>query len=312
MRAARPLAALGLVATFLSPLLLVWTGQPAANLMDAPLPTVPLRVDTTDAAALDDLIDRIVERRVVFIGETHDRYDHHLNQLAVIRALHARGATLALGLEQFQRPFQPALDDFVAGVIDESELLRRTEWERRWRFDIRLYRDILAFARQEGIPLVALNAASETVRQVSTHGIDSLSAAERALFPHQIELGGGAYGAYLEAVMQMHHDLPPERMQRFLEVQYTWDQTMARSAADYLAKHPRHRLVVLVGSGHVLHDEAIPARLRRLYPASQAVLITDSGWLPPGGRPEFILAARDRYRDPPGPVDAVAAREAYE
>lgn len=306
MHAARPLAFLGLSAALLTALLLSYAGQPAASLSAAHAHPPPLRVDPDDPAALADLIDRIADRRVIFIGETHDRYDHHHNQLAVIRALYARGIPVAIGMEQFQRPFQRELDAFVAGAIDERALLRRTEWDERWRFDIRLYRDILAFARQEGLPLVALNAASETVRQVSAGGIDSLSAAERALFPHRIELGGGAYGDYLEAVMHMHHDLPPARRQRFLEVQYTWDQTMARSAADYLIEHPLHSLVILVGSGHVLHDEAIPARLRALYPAAQAVLVTDSGWLPPGANPEFIFAARDLQ---PDPTDQVAARD---
>ena len=53
---------------------------------------------------------------------------------------------LAIGLEMFQRPFQPHLDDYVAGRIGIDELLARTEYFDRWRYDARLYAPIFEFA----------------------------------------------------------------------------------------------------------------------------------------------------------------------
>ena len=251
-------------------------------------------IDPTDAEAMAALIERIEARDVIYVGETHDRYDHHLNQLAVIRGLHERGGQIAIGMEQFQRPFQPHVDDFVAGRIDAAALLERTEWDRRWRFDVGLYLDILDYAQRHGIPIVALNAPTETVRQVSADGVEALPAKERAMFPSRIELAGGDYRNKLESVFQMHgHHRPDGRLQRFLEVQYVWDQTMARSAADFLDANPDTTLVVLAGSGHVLHDEAIPSRVRRLHPGTQAVLVTDTGGLPEGAAVDYVFAARD-------------------
>ncbi len=110
---------------------------------------------------MSDLLDRIADRRVVFVGESHDRYEDHLNQLAVIEGLHARGKSLAIGMEFFQQPYQAAIDAYVAGEIDEAEFLRRTEYFDRWRFDYRLYRPILRFAREHGIPVIALNLEAE-------------------------------------------------------------------------------------------------------------------------------------------------------
>ena len=267
------------------------TAPPAAQ--DA-TGNAPMPIDPDNAAAFARMLDRIEDRNVIFVGETHDRYDHHLNQLAVIRGLHDRGVALAIGMEPFQRPFQPYLDDFVAGRIDEATLLDRTEWAGRWRFDPALYRDILDYARRERIPLVALNAPTETVRQVSAYGIDGLDELERAVFPTRIELAGGAYRRQLESIFQMHgHQMPDGHLQRFLEVQYVWDQTMARTAADYLRDHPGTTLVALVGSGHVLYDAAIPGRLRRLYPGTQAVLITDAGYFPEGASASYVFKARD-------------------
>jgi uncharacterized iron-regulated protein len=279
---------------------------PAGDAADRP-EEAPMNIDPADAKAFAAMIDGIADRKVIFIGETHDRYDHHLNQLAVIRALRERGVDIAIGMEQFQRPFQRHLDDFVAGRIDGATLLERTEWKDRWRFDVRLYRDILAYAQREGIPIVALNATTETVRQVSAAGIDSLGKEERELFPERIALASGDYRRQLEAVFAMHgHHMPKHRLQRFMEVQYVWDQTMARSAADHLKANPETTLVVLAGSGHVLHDDAIPARLRRLHPGRQVVLITETGYLPEGATPDYILAARDESA--PDTTQLAAAR----
>jgi uncharacterized iron-regulated protein len=254
-------------------------------------------VNPADDAQVGALLDELADSRVIMVGETHDRYDHHLNQLAIIRGLHQRGVPVAIGMESFQRPFQRHLDDFSAGRITEAELLERTEWDQRWRFDIRLYRDILAYARRHGLPLVALNASTETVSAVSKGGLAALAPETRALFPPRIELASGAYRRQLEQVFSMHGPMPEARLARFLEVQYVWDQTMARTAGDYLTANPDRTLVLLAGSGHLLHDDAIPARLRRVHPATQTVLVTETGWMPAGATPDVVFAARDLNPD---------------
>ena len=65
-------------------------------------------LDYARAPGLDEIIDQLVDKRVVFVGESHERYDHHLTQLEIIRRLQARGIPLAIGLEMIQRPFQVA------------------------------------------------------------------------------------------------------------------------------------------------------------------------------------------------------------
>jgi uncharacterized iron-regulated protein len=260
--------------------------------------TVVQRVNPTDPGELAALLSRIETSRAVMIGETHDRYDHHQNQLAVIRGLDERGIQLAIGVEWFQQPFQHHLDDFVAGNIELAELLERTEWQQRWRFDVSLYRDILAYAQRQRIPLVALNAATETVKAVSGSGIDGLDADTRALFPSRIELAQGEYREQLASVFAMHGPMQRSHLQRFLEVQYVWDQTMASSAGKYLNANPERTLVLLAGSGHLLHDDAIPSRLRRIHPGAQSVLVTDTGWLPPGAEPDYVMAPREPGQEP--------------
>src|SRR5262245_22405996 len=99
--------------------------------------------------AIEDLIRTLSNNRVVFVGETHERYDQHLSQLEIIRGLHGQApGHWAIGVEYFQRPFQPYLDAYIAGSISEREFLSKTEYFERWSFDYRLYRPIFEFARE--------------------------------------------------------------------------------------------------------------------------------------------------------------------
>lgn len=230
-------------------------------------------VEARALSDLEQLLEALSERRVILIGEHHDRYENHLDQLAIIRGLHARGKALVIGLEAFQQPFQQVLDDYVAGIIDEPEMLRRSEYFERWRFDYRLYRPILRFARERGIPLVALNLEEELTRRVGEVGIAGLSAAERARLPAEIVRDDPAYRARIKAVFDHHPFGETRDFERFLEVQLLWDEGMAARAAEALKAHPERTLVVLAGVGHVEYGQGIAQRLLRRVQVPSAILI---------------------------------------
>nr|VFJ68038.1 MAG: Uncharacterized iron-regulated protein [Candidatus Kentron sp. DK] len=183
-----------------------WGEMETMESMETNMPaTVPARViDFGALPELDRVIPRLAGKRLIFVGERHTRLSDHDNQLAVIRGLYGEGRALAIGMEFFQRPFQAHLDDFVAGRIDEQALLSRTEYYRRWRYDWRLYRPILRFARERKIPLVALNAASEMVEKVSRAGWEGLTEAERARVPASIDRSNEEYERRLRGIFRDH------------------------------------------------------------------------------------------------------------
>ncbi|MFD2110332.1 ChaN family lipoprotein [Thiorhodococcus fuscus] len=230
-------------------------------------------VESARLLGMDWLIGRLADRRLVFVGERHDRYADHLNQLAIIQGLVARGKRLAIGMECFQQPFQGALDDYVAGRIDEVELLRRTQYFDRWRFDYRLYRPILRYARAHKIPLIALNLPAELTGKVGALGIDGLDAADRTSIPAEIDRGDPAYRDRLRAVFDQHPGAEHRNFEHFLVVQLLWDEGMAERAAKYLKAHPDRTLVVLAGAGHLEYGQGIPQRLLRRVPAPAAVVL---------------------------------------
>jgi uncharacterized iron-regulated protein len=228
-----------------------------------------LDLDRSQSSGIHALIPRLASKRVVFVGEAHDNHAHHQRQLAVIRGLHRAGRQLAIGLECFQRPFQAALDDYVAGAIDEQTLLARTEYHSRWGFDPALYRPILRYAREQRIPLVALDLPAEAVERARA---DRLVGAPPYRPDHLARLRR-LHADHL-ARRRVHADPaagPGLSFARFVQAQLLRDEGMARAAADYLGAHPARLLVVLVGSGH-LAGPGVPARLRRQLPVDLAVV----------------------------------------
>lgn len=231
-------------------------------------------IDLSELTGLPGLIGGLAGKRVVFVGESHDRYEDHLNQLAVIRGLHEQGKDLAIGMEFFQQPFQEHLDAFVAGEISEKEMLRRTEYFERWRYDYRLYRPILRFAREQSIPVIALNIAAEITEKVGDEGLDALTEEERARIPAEIDRDDPAYRERVRAVFDHHPQAKEADFEHFLSVQLLWDEGMAERAARYLAEHPEKSMVILAGIGHLEYGQGIPKRLLRRQPMDAAVVIS--------------------------------------
>jgi uncharacterized iron-regulated protein len=233
----------------------------------------PIVVEPAKSATLPKLMTELRAERLIYVGETHTAYADHLLQLEVLRAMAARPEGLVIGVEWFQRPFQAALDDYLAGRIDEAEMLRRTEYYDRWRFDYRLYRPIIQFAKDKGIPIIALNASRELTDEIRRVGINELPEDQRAELPDSYDFGDKAYEAILRDMFD-RHQAEGRVFQRFLEVQLTWDESMAQGVADYLETSPAGRILVLAGRGHIAGRSGIPNRVTRRTGLKGVVIAT--------------------------------------
>jgi uncharacterized iron-regulated protein len=303
---------------------LAWAMTGARAHEPAPDPVI----DLSAVINVSSLIEKVADRRVVYIGETHDQYQHHLNQLAIIKGLHAKHSDLGIGLEFFFQPYQPVLDRYIAGEIDEADLIRESEYFDRWRFDYRLYRPIFQYAREHGIPLIALNLESEITQQVGKEGIESLPEAMKKRVPLEIDRDNEQYHKRLRRIFDAHPHSEQRRFENFLEVQLLWDEGMAHQAAVWLERNPQAPLVVLAGAGHLIYGDGIPSRLARRLDASQAIIlnvdaaaeldqkmadyliVAEKRDLPPGGK---LGVSLDTTRSPPsvnGFTETSGAREA--
>ena len=240
--------------------------------------------------------DELAAAQAVCVGEVHANPHHHWAQLQIIDQVGQRGrrdgASLALGMEMFQRPFQGIVDDYAAGRIDEDALLSRTGWRTRWGYDFALYRPLVRAALEHGMALLALNLADELRKKVSKSGIAGLSQADRDRLP-EIDLEDEAHRAWFHGLMAEmggahghgrghgdddaehghdrghgedgedgERDEHAQRAERIYSVQVLWDETMAEGASAWLQAESGRRVIILAGSGHC-HDSAIVRRMQR-------------------------------------------------
>lgn len=221
-----------------------------------------------------DLIAALTEADVVYLGENHDSIEDHRAQLAIIAELYRQNPNLAIALEMFQRPFQPSLDRYLAGEIDEAQLRAETEYDTRWGFDWEYYAPILRFAKAHNLPLLAINTPTEITRKVAENGLESLSEADMRYIPplNEIDTDNQDYRAASRKIYQAHNHHGhgnSDGFENFFAAQVLWDETMAAAIAQYYRNNPQTQIVVLAGEGHVVYDYGIPDRVaRRLDDAS--------------------------------------------
>jgi uncharacterized iron-regulated protein len=230
------------------------------------------------------LIPELAQRRVLLLGEQHDRLDHHRWQLYTLAALHAHRPSMVIGLEMLPREAQPALDAWIAGKLDEDDFLAASDWQQAWGFDPALYLPILHFARMQRIPLVALNVTPALRGRLAMQGWGAVPAEERFGITPPAP-AAPAYRERLTAIFEQHVDLDddPAGLARFIAAQLVWDRAMADALADAARPDnlagPDPLVVGLMGQGHLANGDGVPAQLDDLGLTDHRSLLP---WTPAG------------------------------
>jgi uncharacterized iron-regulated protein len=215
-----------------------------------------------------EILQQLVKAKVVYLGETHDSAEDHQAQLAIIREMQRQNRKIAIAMEMFQRPFQSAIDNYLAGKLTQEQLVEQTEYDRRWRFPWESYAPILRFAKENQLPVLALNTPSEVTRKVASQGLESLTAEEKKHIPpiSEIRTDNAEYRQLLLEVFQQHQKAAQGNstaFERFLQAQVLWDETMAEKIAEFVKANPDYQVVVLAGKGHIIYGYGIPSRVER-------------------------------------------------
>jgi uncharacterized iron-regulated protein len=275
-------------------------------------------------SSAEGLAAKASHARYILIGEGHTSPCDHLAQAAALAALVKVGIRPAVGLEMVPVDRQPALDAFNAGKISVADLEKAVDWHKVWGFDYAMYAPIFTAAKQLGLPLYALNAPRELIRDAAEKGLDNLDPQQRALLPARIipppadqeRMLGEEFEAH-KAMGERAKDQPPGQtgpgaqpdaaapaapeptpgehpamakasFERFLFVQSLWDTQMAQRALAVFQATGRP-VVVLAGSGHVEFGYGIAHRLAELDPDAKVV---------------SVLAWRGGFAPEPGQADA--------
>jgi hypothetical protein len=171
-----------------------------------------------------------------------------------------------------------------------------------------LYLPLLRWARQKGVPLLALNLEPEVVRRVRREGLAAIPSAEREGIGFPIP-AKEAYRLRLHSAWQAHREMgagpgvtlpkaEAEDLERFIGSQLLRDRAMAEQIAAAHRRDPGRLVVALIGLGHLEGGEGVPAQLRhlglnRLLTLQRPELPEGCGPPPPGTRLGAYLESVD-------------------
>ena len=212
---------------------------------------------TGTAATQHQMVAELEQVQVVYVGENHTNPSHHRVQLTIIQALERTSPALTIGMEMFDYTYQPVLDRWVAGELDETAFLQQTHWYANWRFDFNLYRDILEYAKKKGLRVIALNVPFHIPAKIRVGGLASLLGDDAKHIPATVDTTDADHRFYLKAIYDMHAFGGRGNFEFFYEAQCTWEDGMAAKVAEHLGAG---KMVVLAGNGHIIRKFGIPNR----------------------------------------------------
>lgn len=227
-----------------------------------------------DKISFSQLIDDLNTARVIFVGETHDKIEHHQIQVNLIQGLLRNGKEVVVAMEMFERSQHPILDRWSQGLLTEEEFLKEVKWETTWGMDYNLYRGILDQIRDHHLKVLGLNIERDLVRKVAQHGMDGLSHADKEKLPG-MDLGDQQHRAYIASIYKSHQGGSAKDFKNFYEAQCLWDEAMAETLFQFLQSPEGKGMTVLVfaGSGHVVFDFGIPKRFYRRTPIPYKTIV---------------------------------------
>lgn len=239
-----------------------------------PVENMIMHVRTGRVLDRSSLMSLLADARVVYVAESHDNIESHRVQAEIIREMARRyPGHLAVGMEMFPESAQPALDRWRASGYNDEEFDRI--WTEHWSVDIEYYRPVIDAIRQFKLPIIALNANKAAVKEVSSKGIAEASGDVDGGLP-EIDLTDKYQRKFLEAMFE-DHAKGTGMIDRFVQVQTLWDETMAENTVNWLQSDPsgENRMIVMAGGNHITYGFGIPRRVFRRFPVTYYTVATE-------------------------------------
>jgi uncharacterized iron-regulated protein len=240
-----------------------------------------------------NLLSRLSKQSVVLLGESHTVKEHHLWQAQMLSGLHAYKPNLVIGFEMFPRSAQPVLDQWSKGLLSESQFLKKSGWDKVWGYGSSFYMPLFNIARQNRLPIVALNVERKLVSRVGKEGWKAVPVSEREGLSDPAQ-ASNAYRLGLANVyrQKLKHRRPTDQQSsgseseanlatiiesegfgRFVDAQLTWDRAMAEALAEAKKNNPDALVVGVLGRGHIEYGYGVPHQLADLGVKDVSVLL---------------------------------------
>lgn len=211
------------------------------------------------------MIKEMKESEFIYVGETHNSLPMHDIQSKIIQALYEQDRNLSIGLEMFPVSSQEALNKWSMAILSQDEFIRESRWYVNWNFNFGFYEKIFKLAKNNKIPLHALNAPRAIIRKIRMKGWDKLSEDEKKAVPEP-DVSHEEHRVLIRTIFEsteLPHQMKGGGLDMVFEglyrAQSAWDEVMAFNAIQSREREGR-KMVVLVGSGHLLYNLGINRR----------------------------------------------------
>lgn len=194
-------------------------------------------------------IEQLADVDFVGFGELHYHDVGSRVELEVLEGMAAQQRPVALAMEFFEADTQAALDQYLAGEIDEATFREQTKRDDKYDTS---HRPLIEFAKANSIPVIAANAPRRLVTGYRKAGgkdypgyLEGLSEEERGFMPSSSVPPDDEFKRRFMDLMG------PKRGPAFYPSMCLWNDAMAESAAEFRQANPEHRVLLVVGGFHV-------------------------------------------------------------
>ncbi len=224
-----------------------------------------------------ELLDRVVDSEVIYLGENHENAEHHQIQMDIIKDLIKAGKKPQLGFEFFSIEQTGYLMTYVRNKqhgmhklteeTQELQLRKNLGWQERPDRDWQFYFGFLKLARSHQLTTFGADLPKGIVRNISRNGIKGLSPVEKSI----VQSTGFKddrykklmFGKFKAAHCGYAHQ---QRQERMYETWLARNDTMARSIVAMSAESSEQPIVLILGGGHTEHDMGVVERVKHLKP----------------------------------------------
>jgi uncharacterized iron-regulated protein len=214
---------------------------------------------TGKVITLDELIPKLSDASIIYIGEMHTSSEDHQAQLTILKKLSESNKCIEMGMEMFPGAAQPVLNRFIQGEMTEDEFLQEVQWDQVWGFPFQLYRPLIDFARDRHMRILGLNAPHKVVSAIAHHGLASLTEEDRAQVAREFHLDDPKNRLRIQQEFTGHGKEGIKDFESFFEAQLAWEETMAETLAQRLKETGgKCMVVVIVGKGHINGRLGVP------------------------------------------------------
>jgi uncharacterized iron-regulated protein len=233
--------------------------------------------ETLTEVSTDEMLSRLREADVIYLGEQHDQVEHHRLQLLVLDSLVESGLNPAIGFEIFpvertstlmnytQRKSSP--HQATSAYSAEDWLRGELGWQGEDNVNWQHYGPLLMKAREHKLTAFGADLNRSIRSRVSKHGIEGLTAVERQLI-HSTNFSDDHYRKLMYARFKAAHCGwgSDDYLSRLYDNWLARNDTMARALVTTAQAEEGRPVVLITGAGHVQFNMGVYERVGHLAP----------------------------------------------